>query len=46
MTPEEKLQFEQMKRDIEELKQYVTQRKEQQLSFPLDPATTEIIQNI
>lgn len=46
MTQEEKLQFEAMKRDIEELKQYVASKKEQQLSFPLDPASVDIIQNI
>lgn len=43
MTPEEKKQFDQMKRDIEDLKQYVSQKKYQQISNPIDEASKEII---
>lgn len=40
MTEEEKLQFEQMKRDIETLLQFVEQNKIQQISYPLDNSST------
>jgi hypothetical protein len=46
MTEEEKKQFEQLKRDVEELKQFVSQKKEQQITFPLDLPSQKIIQNI
>lgn len=46
MTPEEKQQFEELKREVEELKKYVEQKKVQQLSYPLDPVSTTIIQNL
>lgn len=46
MTPEEKEEFEGLKREVEELKQYVAQKKEQQISFPLDETSATIIQNL
>lgn len=46
MTPEEKKQFDQMKRDIEDLKTFMEEKKRQQISFPVDEASKEIINNL
>ena len=43
MTPQERLQFEQMQRDLSELKNESTQRKIQQISYPLDEVSRTII---
>ena len=46
MTPEQLQQFEELKTKVAELERYIEERKVQQLSYPLDPASTTIIQNI
>lgn len=46
MTPQERQEFEEMKARLAELEAYVRERKEQQISFPLDKASQDIITNL
>lgn len=39
LTPEEKAQFDQMQQQIAELSEWMKQKKQQQISFPLDDAS-------
>jgi ATP phosphoribosyltransferase len=43
MTPEEKLKMEELERIVAELKAWVEARKEQQIAYPLDQASKDII---
>lgn len=43
MTPEQLAQFEEMKRQLAQLIEFMRQRKEQQLTYPLDAASKAII---
>lgn len=43
MNPQERLQFEQMQRDIADWKQYKQERQRQQISYPLDEVSRTII---
>ena len=46
MTPEEKKEFEQLKIQVEELLKWQQERIEQQLIFPLDEESQQIIDDI
>ena len=43
MTPEEKQQFDDLKRKVEELEQFKDSKKYQQISLPLDPASVNVV---
>ena len=46
MTPEEKREFEEMKRKIKVLEDYKRQKETQQISLPLDLPSQNIINNL
>lgn len=43
MTPQERLEFERMKREIAELRRWKEQKTQQQLSMPLDNASLGVL---
>ena len=46
MDNEVKKEIEELKRRLQELENYVTQKKLQQISFPLDKISQDIIANL
>ncbi len=43
MTPEEKQLLEDLKRRVEELERFAQEKKSQQISLPLDPASVFVV---
>lgn len=46
MTPEEKKQFDELRREVEELKRWKEEKTTQQISYPLDLASQTILNNL